>query len=56
MFMKVAHHSRSRAVGLVPMYLRASRTSAGQPVSGAFGGAAMAVLRRRLALCSRCAR
>ena len=32
--MKVAHQSRVRAVGLVPMYFRASETSLGQPNKG----------------------
>ena len=34
MFMKVAHQSLLRAVGLVPMYLRASETSDGEENSG----------------------
>jgi hypothetical protein len=32
--MKVAHHKRLRAVGLVPKYLRASLTSDGEPTNG----------------------
>ena len=42
--MKVAHHSLLRAVGLVPRYLRASLTSAGQPNIGRFGGSVIGML------------
>src|SRR5579862_1138636 len=48
-FMKVAHHSLVRAVGLVPMYLRASRTKTGQPLRGCASGPVTGLLVSRSA-------